>query len=202
MFLHRMKKCALSTVMLATIVGLSLPVSATLIGDTITIESSANAPLDTWTDSVLVGGGVELSTGDGSNHALGGPTFPHLFTLGDSYDIGANSITINFAALGSAAGFAYAFTSIFSDFDWTDMPGSLQSVVISAGATGLVASNISAVHAGGFTFQGTVDLVNGANFTLDLTAVHNVPVPAPMTLPILLAGLFGLTAYVRRKRLI
>ena len=199
MAFRSLKKCALGAVILTAAMGLALPASATLIGDTVTISSQANAPLDTWTDNVLVGGGIELTAGDGSNHSLAGPFFAHLFSPGDSIDIGANSITMNFTDLG-AAGFPYAFQTIFSGFDWTDTPGSLQGVVLAAGATGLTAFNISAINASGFTFQGTVDLVNGANFTLDLLTVHDdpLPVPEPGTLALLGAGLLGL--FMRRKR--
>ena len=37
----------------AVVLGLGLPASATLIGDTITITSQANIPLDTWSDIVV-----------------------------------------------------------------------------------------------------------------------------------------------------
>ena len=46
-----------------------------------------------------------------------------------------------------------------------------------------------------------VDLVNGANFTLILTAIHDqVPVPEPATLPLFAAGLMGLMYCLRRRR--
>lgn len=192
-----LKKFALGATILVTAMGLSLPAGATLIGDTITITSSANAPLDTWTDTVVVGAGNELTGGVFStdNHAGPGPILAHLYD-GDFYDIGANSITINYAAI---AGFLpYAFESIFSDLDWIGIPGSLTGVSIAAGGTGLSASNISGIHAGGFTFQGTVDLVTGANFTLDLTTDHDIPEPA--ILPLLAVGLLGLMVSMRRRR--
>ena len=196
-----LKKIALGAMILVTTMGLSLPVSASLIGDTITITTTANAPLDTWEDDVVVGAGIELTAGDGSNHALPGPFFPHLFTPGDSIDIGESSITMNFTAL-DAVGFPYAFSSIFSDLDWTDMPGSLQSVAVASGATGLLAFNISGVVDTGFTFQGTVDLVNGANFTLDLTAIHDTPalVPVPAAFWLFGTALIGLVGFSKRRQ--
>jgi len=130
----------------AAIMGLSLPASATLIGDTITIESTANIPIDNWADSVLVGGGVELVGGGANNHSGPGSVggFAHLFT-GDSYDIGASSITIVYGAIGGS-GFPYAFQSIFSDFQVTDGSGNvLVGATLAAGSTGLIGSNISAI---------------------------------------------------------
>ena len=76
------------------------------------------------------------------------------------------------------------------------MPGTLQSVTLAGGATGLVASNIGMITPNSFQFQGTVDLVTGANFTLDLTAVH---APEPATLPLFAVGLIGLMYCLRRR---
>ena len=152
--------------------------NATLVGDTVTVTTTANVPVDTWTDDVVVGAGIEMTAGDGSNHANTnqGQVFPHLFSTGDSLDIGATSITTNWAALGGL-GFVYSYNMIFSGFDWTDAPSgaTLQSVVLAAGSTGLVGINISNIVSDGFTLQASVDLVNGANFTLDLTHAHPDP---------------------------
>ena len=47
------KKATLTAVVAAALsLGFSLPASASMIGDTITITTSANIPVDTWTDSV------------------------------------------------------------------------------------------------------------------------------------------------------
>jgi hypothetical protein len=195
----------------AAIMGLSLPASADVIG--VTVTTTANAPLDTWVDTVTVVAGVEMSAGDGSNHANTnqGQIFPHLFSTGDSYDFSGTSITINFAALGASFGFPYAFNSAFSAIVWDVFGTTLQSVTIAAGATGLSASNISNIVNDGFVFQATVDLVTGANFTLDLTFLEPdpdpdpdpdpTPIPEPATLPLLLVGLLGLIA-CRRRRLV
>ena len=216
------KQATLTAVVAAALsLGLSLPASASLIGDTITISSQANFPVDTWIDTVVVGAGIELqgvedpafgppysdngslfqhtnsilATGSGVG---GGAIFPHLFA-GDYYDIGANSITIHYEALGPIFGFSYAFITDFSDLNWTDMPGTLTNVTIESGAMGLLGSNINPnmITASSFQFQGTVDLVNGAHFTLNLTAVHDQPPtpatemtwPSPATSFLLLSGL-------------
>lgn len=151
-------------------------VGATLEGDTVTVTTTANVPLDTWIDNIVVGAGIEMTAGDGSNHANTnqGQVFPHLFTAGDSLDIGANSITTNWAAL-EASGFIYSYNMIFSDLDWTDSEAgaALESVTLAAGATGLVGINISNVTSDGFTLQASVDLTTGSNFTLDLTHMHD-----------------------------
>jgi hypothetical protein len=199
---NNFNKATLTAVVAAALsLGLSLPASASLIGDTITITSEANIPLDTWTDLVVVGAGAELAGGDASNHANTnqGQIFAALFP-GDFIDVGASSITINYAALGGF-GFPYAFITDFSDLDWTDTPGTLQNVTLAASATGLTAFNISMITPNSFQFQGTVDLVNGANFTLDLTANHDgVQVPESATLPLFAAGLMGLMHCLRRRR--
>ena len=150
---------------------------------------------------VVVGAGAELAGGDASNHANTnqGQIFAALFP-GDFIDVGANSITINYAALGDF-GFPYAFITDYLDLDWTDTPGTLQNVTVASGATGLNAFNISLITPNSFQFQGTVDLVNGANFTLELTANHDeVPVPESATLPLFAAGLMGLMHCLRRRR--
>jgi len=191
------KKATLTAVVAAVLsLGLPLPAIASLIGDTITITSTANVPVDTWTDMVVVGAGSEISGDDLSNHAntFQGQGFAALFP-GDFIDVGASSITINYAPLGSG-GFNYAFVTDYLDLDWTDMPGTLQSVMLADGATGLVASNISMITANSFQFQGTVDLTTGANFTLNLTAVH---VPEPTTLTLATLALLGIS-YRRGKR--
>lgn len=205
---HKFKKAGLTAVVAAALVlGLSVPASATLIGDTITVTSQANFPVDTWSDTVLVGAGIELAGGGTSNHANTnqGQGFAALFA-GDFIDIGANSITFNFAALG-AFGFNYAFVTDFLDLDWTNQPGTLQSVAVAPGAMGLLGSSIGLVTPNSFQFQGTVDLVNGANFRLDLTAVHNpgpgpgpAPVPEPATLPLFAVSLMGLIYCLRRRK--
>ena len=198
-FVHFKKTAVTAFVAAALSLGLSLPANAILTGDTITITSTANFPVDTWTDVVVVGAGVELAGGDGSNHSLPGPFFPALFP-GDFIDVGANSITINYAALGDF-GFPYAFITDYLDLDWTDTPGTLQNVTVASGATGLNAFNISLITPNSFQFQGTVDLVNGANFTLDLTANHDgVQVPESATLPLFAAGLMGVMHCLRRRR--
>ena len=191
------KATLIAVVAAASSLGLSIPASASLIYDTITITSTANIPVDTWTDMVVVGAGAELAGGDSSNHAntSQGQVFAALFA-GDFIDVGASSITINYAPLG-AEGFNYAFITDYLDLDWTDMPGTLESVTLADGATGLVASNISMITANSFRFQGTVDLVTGANFTLNLTAVH---VPEPSTLILTALALLGLLAHGRRRR--
>jgi hypothetical protein len=201
---HFQKSLLRTTAAVVAVVGwVALPTGAkaSLVGDTITVFSQANIPVDTWTDSVLVGAGVELAGGDGSDHAsaVGGNNFAALFP-GDFIDVGASSITINYAALGGF-GFPYAFITDFSDLDWTDTPGTLQNVTLAASATGLTAFNISMITPNSFQFQGTVDLVNGANFTLDLTANHDgVQVPESATLPLFAAGLMGLMHCLRRRR--
>lgn len=205
--IDKFKKANLATVVAtALLLGLSSPASATLMNDTITITSQANFPVDTWSDTVVVGAGIELDGNvAGPQHVTPtmGQNFAALFP-GDFIDVGANSITFNFAALG-AGGFPYAFITDFLDLDWTNQPGTLQSVAVAGGATGLVASNISMITPNSFQFQGTVDLINGANFTLNLTAVHNpgpgpTPVPEPATLPIFAVGLMGLIYCLRRRR--
>ena len=115
-FKHFKKTAVTAFAAAALSLGLSLPASATLIGDTITITTTANVfPVDTWTDNVVVGAGAELVGIDNplifnpfpvdnfsllqhENAFLSGAQFQHLFS-GDSYDIGANSITIVFGAL-------------------------------------------------------------------------------------------------------
>ncbi len=230
--IEMLKKGALTATLAAAVsFGLVPTAGATLIGDTVTITSTANVPLDTWTDNVVVGAGAEMTgvenpalappyPNNGSafqhtNAILGGNIFPHLFA-GDSNDIGASSITINYTALGQLAidiGVpTYAFQTIFSSLDFVGATGAgtLTNVTIAAGATGLLGQNISGISATGFTFQGTVDLVNGANFTLDMTVVFPPPPPPPpppptgspepTTLPLLATGLLVLIGIARRRR--
>ena len=196
------KKATLTAVVAAALsLGLSLPANASLIGDTITITSMANFPVDTWTDIVVVGAGVELVGGDASNHSntFQGQNFAALFP-GDSIDVGANSITFVYAALGGPS-FPYAFIVDFSGLDWLPIAGTLQQVVVAGGDMGLVGSNISLIMASSFQFQGSVDLANGAKFTLDLTATHDeIVVPEPAALPLFAAGLMGLMYCLRRRR--
>ena len=220
---------------LAALVGLgavaALPTgaNASLIGDTITITTTASTPLDTWTDTVVVGAGAELfgvedatdltkppypDNGSIFQHANpvlatgseagGGAIFPDLFA-GDSIDVGANSVTFIYAALGSSLGFNYAFITTFTGLDWVgaDGPGTLVSVAFASGATGLVSgAQANFIDASSFEFQGTVDLVNGANFTIDLTAVHTPisAVPIPAALPLFLSALAGLGFVGWRRR--
>ena len=113
----------------------------------VTVTSSANFPVDTWVDTVAFGAGIEMTAGDGSNHSNTnqGQIFEHLFSENDFYDFSVSSITINFAAIGATFGFNYAFASVFSDIVWDELGTALQSVTISAGATGLLASNIGSI---------------------------------------------------------
>ena len=80
----------------------------------------------------------------------------------------------------------------------------LIGAAIAAGATGLIAANISAVTTSGFTFQGTVDLVNGANFTLDLTVIHDPPalVPVPAAFWLFGTALIGFVGISRRRKVV
>ena len=194
------KKATLTAVVAAALsLGLSLPASASLIGDTITIESQANVPLDIWTDTVVVGAGAELDGNvAGTDHvdAANGQGFAALFP-GDFIDVGANSITIHYEALGGPE-FLYAFNTDFSDLDWTDMPGTLQNVTVASESTGLVnPPNISMITASSFRFQAQVDLATGANIILNLIAVH---VPEPTTLSLATLALLGLLAHGHRRR--
>jgi hypothetical protein len=198
------KVAPVAAVAAALMLGQSVPAGASLIGDTITITSRANSPVDTWSDMVVVGIGNELDGSvAGPQHVT--PTMGQNYAAlypGDFIDVGASSITINYAPLG-ASGFNYGFITDFLDLDWTDIPGELQDVTVATGAIGLLASNISMITPNSFQFQGTVDLVNGANFTLDLTAVHNqVPVPEPATVWMLLMGVGALGAAGARQRLL
>ena len=201
----------------AAIMGLSLPASAdpiTAITE-VTITTTASIPVDTWMDTVMVIAGAELAAGDTSSHANTSAVavFPHLFSAGDSIDIGANTVTNSWAAIGAGFGFPYAYQSVYSGIVWDDGPTTtLQTVVFNAGASfGVIGINISNIVADGFTLQATVDLINGANLVLDLTHLHDpgpgpgpgpgpMPVPEPATLPLLVAGLLGLVASMRRKR--
>jgi hypothetical protein len=202
------------TLMIAAILAIGpMAANATLIGDTVTVTTTANIPVDTWIDNVLVGAGIEMTAGDGSNHANTnqGQIFPHLFSFGDSLDIGATSITTNWAALG-VGGFIYSYNMVFSGFDWQDEPfgATLETVLLGIGATGLVGLNISNILDDGFTLQASVDLSTGSNFTLDLTHLHPdpdpdpdpdpTPVPEPGTLALLGIGLFGMGLARRRRK--
>ena len=195
------KKATLTAVVAAALsLGLSLPASASLIGDTITITSQANAPLDTWIDNdvEVVDPGIELAGGDSSNHAntFQDQGYAALFP-GDFIDVGANSVTFNFAALGGAQ-FLYAFTTEFSDLDWVGTPGTLVGVALSdPNNSTVVAYNLETFTSNSFQFQGTVDLAVGANFTVNLTAVH---VPEPSTLTFAALALLGLLAHGHHRR--
>jgi len=192
---RHLHKCLL---ILGALLGFCLPAHATLIGDTVTVTTEANFPTDTWTDSVLVTSGIELDGSDTTStlqhvNPTQGQNYAALYA-GDYIDIGADSITIHYAALGEF-GFNYAFIIYFSDLDWTDSPGTLTGVSLASGASGLNSGwQISSLSADAFTFQGTVDLVTGANFTLNLAVTHDQvsDVPEPMSLYLLGLGLLFL----------
>ena len=188
---------------------MTLPANADLIS--VTVTTTANVlPVDTWIDTVAVGAGIEMTAGDGSNHANTnqGQIFEHLFSLGDSIDIGPNSVTNNWAALGPS-GFAYAYQSVYSGMVWDDGPTTmLQSVSVNGASIGIIGINISNIVADGFTLQATVDLMAGANIILDLTHLHAgpgpgpgpAPVPEPGTLALLTIGLTGIGLMRRRRK--
>ena len=198
------KKCALGAVILMAAMGLSLPASANMIS--VTVTTTANIPVDTWEDTVVVTAGIEMAAGDGSNHANtnDGQVYPHLFSPGDSIDIGAisntnSSITNNWAALDEA-GFLYAYSSTYSGIVWDDDPATiLQTVLLNeAVSTGIFAWNISNIVADGFTLQATVDLAAGAVLVLDLT--HFAPVPLPAAAWLFISALGGLVVAKRRQQ--
>jgi len=150
-----------------------LAANADLVG--VDVTTTANVPVDTWTDNVAVGAGIEMTAGDGSNHANinQGQIFPHLFTAGDSLDVSGSSITTNWTAL-EGSGFPYAYNMVFSGMVWDDgIATALDNVLLADGSTGLIGINISNVLPDGFTLQATVDLSTGANFTLDLEHTHD-----------------------------
>ena len=107
---RRLMRLAAAAVVVVGWGALPTGAKASLIGDTITITTTANVPLDTWTDTVLVGAGAELfgvenpansppyaDNGSPIQHANaimgtgsevgGGAIFPDLFA-GDSIDVG------------------------------------------------------------------------------------------------------------------
>ena len=174
--------------------------NASLIGDSIIISSGAGE--NSWTDTVVVGAGIEMlgvddilvnpTTPNGSSlqhtsRFLSGGSFNHLYA-GDFYDIGANSIRIVYAALG-ALGLDYGFGSTFSDLDWTDTPGTLTGVAFAPGAIGLNATaQVNVLSGSSFSFSGIADIVNGADFTINLTVEHDEiidpPPPPPELIPL------------------
>ena len=126
-------------------------------------------------------------------------TFAALFS-GDFIDVDGTFITINYAALAGGPT-QYAFIIEFTGLDWLPTAGTLIGVTIDDPGTTLVAGFISDVTSSSFEFQGTVNIVEGANFTFNLIATHDpVGMPEPATVPLLAIGLLGLFYGTRRRR--
>lgn len=197
------RRTVLAIGFVALSLGLSLPAGATLLTDTIDISTDFGFPLVTATDNgVLVGAGVELTQGGGSSH----DTQDFLYNIGDSIDIGASTITFNFAAEPTGA-FPFAFTSIFSDLDWVGFPtfGLVGVTIVDPDSVLSPGAQANVLTASSFDFQGTANIPGGQSisFSLELdfqdqdTPVPGVPEPA--ILPLLAAGLMGLLYGRRRK---
>ncbi len=129
--------------------------------------------------------------------------FNHLYA-GDYYDIGANTIEINYVAFPN---FIYPFESIFSGLDFAG--ASLVGVTLAPGSTAITPLvvgfniNFNDITATGFTLNAAIDLQTGVNFTMNLITEPDpaAVIPLPAALPLYGTGLavMGFLGW-RRKR--
>jgi len=196
--------------------GLNVEAQASLIGDTIVINSGIPNTACNFTvdceDTVVVGGGAELISGDSSDFGQALVPFP---TITASVDVMSESIDINFSVGG-------VFTFIFSDLHWLDemnnpLEGTLNGVTLSPSgnttlSSPLTVTNLSNDAIDGASFRTVLDCnpflnedpcVPGTPFTLDLDVTH-VPeepvVPEPSAFVLAALALLTLLAHGRRRR--
>ena len=210
----------------AVLMGFALPAQASLIGDTITIQSgipntTCNSTAD-CSDTVMVDGGVELMNQDGSDFA--GALDP--FEVLGSVDVGSESISIFIDSGG-------VFTFIFSDLQWIDpadgtsiIPGMLTAVTEDPTSNGTL-TNFTVTDLMDDSFRVVLDCNTvltenpcdpSTPYVLALDVDHPPPpapppggpppggpppganIPEPGSMLIFLIGLAGLTWMVRRRR--
>lgn len=177
--------------LLAVLIAASGAAQASLIGDSVQIQSAhPNSASRNSTDVVIVGAAHEIDC-PGSFAACNSPANPILLA-GDFIDIGASTIQISFA---TAASFAAADFNgwIFSDLD----PGFvIGSVALTSSFAGFGPSNVSFTgNSVSLNFAGLTSTGPGA-VTVELISQS---VPEPATAALLLLGMAGMFAGGRKS---
>ena len=188
---------------LAALVGLgavaALPTGAqaSLLNDPFLLESLT--VFGTFNDTATVGAGPEFVAGDTSffSQAL----LPLRPASAYFIDVDATGITFFWD-------FNHQFTYVFTELNWTDMPGTITSVT---GSVIFGDGTITATSSAGDEVTAQFDCIatgtdgcggaGGSQFRIDITAEHPVSaVPLPAALPLFLSALAGLGFVGWRRR--